>query len=120
MLMVSLANLFAVYAAKARAPADEALREAAAFKAAGSIALRRGAAKPALEQYGAGAEAAARLASMWYLNAPYRARGRALLAALLNNSALVLLKQEQWERAVGACTRCLELHPPEPLVRAKS
>ena len=108
--MIWLANLCGgIYALKGRAAADAALSDANSFKTAGSVALRKGKLEVAATQYMEGRTCAAKLAPMWYLNGRFAARGVALQVACLNNAAIVHLKAKDWEKAIDASERVLDL-----------
>ena len=64
----------------ARSEADTALADAASFKTAGSVALRKGKLDVAVDQYLGGEECAAKIAKMATLNAAYAGRAPPLRA----------------------------------------
>ena len=74
----------------------------------------------AAEHFDSGAESAARLATMPYLNDRFARRGSELQAACLNNAALVAIKRRAWRRAADCCDRSLALAPQPPLVEARA
>ena len=120
-IMFLLANLMGgAQLMRARAEGDKALADAASFKTAGSVALRKGKLDVAIEQYLEGEKCAAKLADMPSLNRAFAGRGAPLRVACLNNASLVRLKQQEWEAAALLCERTLALDPEEPLARAKA
>ena len=54
---------------------------------------------------------AAKLGEMWQLNRQFAARGATLRIALLNNAAIVRLKQQEWDAAAVLCARALHVAP---------
>ena len=120
-LMHLLANftLF-FYHLKARAEPDGCLSGGEQYKAAGSIALRKGKLDVAAEQYLAGEAVCAKLSTMWSLNSAFLRRGVELRVACLNNAAIVRLKQQEWAQAAHVCEQALALGPPTPLAAGKA
>ncbi|KAL1515072.1 hypothetical protein AB1Y20_004136 [Prymnesium parvum] len=109
-LTLLLANAACIgFSLKYRSEADEALGSAQSFKIAGSVALRKGKLDIAVEQYSHGAEEAAKLARMTYLNRSFMLRGAEVRIACLNNAAIVRLKQREWAEAVTCATSVLEI-----------
>ena len=75
-IMFLLANLMGgAQLMRARAEGDKALADAASFKTAGSVALRKGKLDVAIEQYLEGEKCAAKLADMPSLNRAFAGRG---------------------------------------------
>ena len=109
-LMLWLANAMVFgFVLKHRGEADGHLSDAASFKTAGSVALRKGKLDVAVEQYLCGEQSAAKLVTLTSLNAAFQARAPPLRLACLNNAALVRLKKMEWQEAADLCYRALAL-----------